>query len=98
MLKYHPDKAPEGKVEEYTERASRLNRAKEIILRAQGLSDDGDAAQADFFWCASTANLLDRTAVLAGCCKLMLTAPLCTLPCSLRKTSKISSFLVTFYA
>ena len=53
MLKYHPDKAPEGKVEEYTERASRLNRAKEIILRAQGLSDDGDAAQADFFWCAS---------------------------------------------
>jgi len=27
-------------VDEYTEKATRLNRAKEIILRAQGLSDD----------------------------------------------------------
>jgi hypothetical protein len=40
MIKFHPDKAPADKVEEYTEKAARLNRAKEIILRAQGLSDD----------------------------------------------------------
>ena len=44
MLKFHPDKAPAGKIDEYTETAARLNRAKEIILRAQGLSDDGDGS------------------------------------------------------
>ena len=33
MREFHPDKAPADKVGEYTERAARLNRAKEIILR-----------------------------------------------------------------
>ena len=42
MLLYHPDKAPAGKEEEYHERASRANRAKEIILRAQGLSPESE--------------------------------------------------------
>lgn len=93
MLKYHPDKAPEGKVEEYTERASRLNRAKEIILRAQGLSDDGDATQADFFWCASTVNSLDRTAVLAVVASLCSPRP--SAYCHLH-TAKISIFLLHF--
>ena len=40
MIKVHPDKAPANEVDEYTEKAARLNSAKEIILRAQGLSDD----------------------------------------------------------
>jgi len=40
MLQFHPDKAPEGKLEEYTHRSMRLNRAKEIILRAQGLGNE----------------------------------------------------------
>jgi len=42
MLQFHPDKAPSDKLEEYTHRSMRLNRAKEIILRAQGLGNDGD--------------------------------------------------------
>lgn len=42
MLLYHPDKAPAGKEEDYHERATRANRAKEIILRAQGLSPDSE--------------------------------------------------------
>ena len=45
MLQYHPDKAPAGREEEFTERAARANRAKEIILRAQGLSEDLDASR-----------------------------------------------------
>ena len=44
LLKYHPDKAPAGKEQEYTEKASRANHAKEIILRVQGLSDSESAA------------------------------------------------------
>ena len=45
MLQYHPDKAPAGREEEFTERAARANRAKEIILRAQGLSEDLDTSR-----------------------------------------------------
>jgi hypothetical protein len=56
MLKFHPDKAPLGKEEEYTEKAARANRAKEIILRAQGLSDDGDSPADDRFAPTQCAN------------------------------------------
>ena len=49
MIRFHPDKAPAGKQEEYTEKAARLNRAKEIVLRAQGLSDDCDSSSANIF-------------------------------------------------
>ena len=42
QLKFHPDKCLSTTLEESTHKASRLNRAREIILRAHKLSNDGD--------------------------------------------------------